>query len=61
LESAAAKEAAVRDCADATIIAPSVMTFKYNAGANPIAFTVSKQHLTHSKIIDILKQAYELA
>jgi len=36
-------------------------TFKYNAGANPIAFTISKQHLTHSKIIDILKQAYELA
>ena len=32
-----------------------------NAGANPIAFPILKQHLTHSKIIDILKEAYELA
>jgi hypothetical protein len=32
-----------------------------NAGANPIAFSISKQYLNHSKIIDILREAYELA
>jgi len=36
-------------------------TFKYNAGANPIAFSISKQNLTHSKIVEILKESYELA
>jgi hypothetical protein len=36
-------------------------TFKYNAGANPIAFSIPKQHLNHSKIIDILKEAYDRA
>lgn len=36
-------------------------TFKYNAGANPIAFSVPKNLIMHSKIIEILKAAYEFA
>lgn len=36
-------------------------SFKYNAGANPIAFAVPKQLLAHSKIIELMKSAYELA
>ncbi len=36
-------------------------SFKYNGGANPIAFSVSKNLLAHSKIIDLMKTAYELA
>jgi hypothetical protein len=36
-------------------------SFKYNAGANPIAFQVPKHLLTHSKILELLKMAYELA
>lgn len=36
-------------------------SFKYNAGANPIAFAVPKQLATHSKITELLAKAYELA
>jgi hypothetical protein len=36
-------------------------SFKYNAGANPIAFGVPKNLLTHSKILELMKVAYELA
>ena len=36
-------------------------SFKYNAGANPIAFPIPFQHATHSKIVEILQQAYALA
>ena len=36
-------------------------SFKYNAGANPIAFSVPKSLLFHSKIIELMKMAYELA
>lgn len=36
-------------------------SFKYNAGANPIAFLITYQNLTHSKILEILEQAYALA
>lgn len=32
-------------------------SFKYNGGANPIAFSVSNNHLTHSKIVDLMKMA----
>jgi hypothetical protein len=50
----------VRDTLAELGIEPS-WSFKYNAGANPIAFAISKQQVTHSKIIEILKEAYELA
>ena len=50
----------VRDTLAELEIEPS-WSFKYNAGANPIAFAISKQQVTHSKIIEILKEAYELA
>lgn len=36
-------------------------SFKYNAGANPIAFPITYQNATHSKILEILEQAYALA
>jgi hypothetical protein len=36
-------------------------SFKYNAGANPIAFPITFQHATHSKVVEILEQAYALA
>jgi hypothetical protein len=36
-------------------------TFKYNAGANPIAFNIPRQHIDHSKIIEILTKAYGLS
>ena len=35
--------------------------FKYNAGANPIAFQITTANATHSQILDILREAYELA
>jgi hypothetical protein len=50
----------VKDSLAELNIEPS-WTFKYNAGANPIAFPISKQNITHSKIIELLKEAYELA
>ncbi|MBV9084403.1 MAG: hypothetical protein JOZ62_17145 [Acidobacteriaceae bacterium] len=36
-------------------------SFKYNAGANPIAFPISFNYASHSKIVDILEEAYALA
>jgi hypothetical protein len=36
-------------------------SFKYNAGANPIAFPITFQHANHSKMVEILEQAYSLA
>jgi hypothetical protein len=36
-------------------------SFKYNAGANPIAFTIAPQNATHSKVLQILTEAYALA
>jgi hypothetical protein len=39
----------------------SSWSFKYNAGANPIAFSVPKHLATHSKIVELLKKAYEFA
>ena len=36
-------------------------SFKYNAGANPIAISIPKHLLAHSKIIELMKLAYELA
>ena len=35
--------------------------FKYNAGANPIAFSITFQHAVHSKVIEVLEHAYALA
>jgi hypothetical protein len=40
--------------------APS-WTYKYNAGANPIAFAVPMDKSTHSIIREIIREAYELA
>lgn len=36
-------------------------TFHYNAGANPIAFPITSQNASHSKILEILTEAYSLA
>ena len=36
-------------------------TYKYNAGANPIAFPISFEKATHSVVRDILKEAYDVA
>ena len=36
-------------------------SFKYNAGANPIAFPITAQHAAHPKVNEILEQAYALA
>lgn len=36
-------------------------SFKYNAGANPIALTVALQNALHSKALQILTEAYALA
>jgi hypothetical protein len=35
--------------------------FKYNAGANPIAFQITSANATHSKILENLREAYEFA
>jgi len=36
-------------------------TFRYNAGANPIAFAVPAEKATHSALKELLGEAYELA
>jgi hypothetical protein len=36
-------------------------SFKYNGGANPIAFTITYSLVKHSKILEILTEAYSLA
>jgi hypothetical protein len=36
-------------------------TYKYNAGANPVAFPIPLDKATHSVIREILAEAYELA
>ncbi len=36
-------------------------TFNYNAGANPIGFSISSQLVSHSQILEILREAYQLA
>lgn len=36
-------------------------SFRYNAGANPIAFSVPSNLLAHSRVIEIMKLAYNLA
>jgi hypothetical protein len=50
----------VKDMLSELSIEPT-WSFKYNGGANPIAFSVPKQYLNHSKIIELLREAYELA
>lgn len=36
-------------------------SFKYNGGANPIAFTITYANAAHSKILEILAESYSLA
>jgi len=36
-------------------------SFKYNGGANPIAFSITFQNATHSKILELLSEAYSLS
>lgn len=36
-------------------------SFKYNGGANPIAFPIPSIHAKHSKLIELLEQAYAFA
>ena len=36
-------------------------TYKYNGGANPIAFAIAQDKVAHSLVRDVLKEAYELA
>jgi len=36
-------------------------TFKYNAGANPIAFSIPQDKVGHSLLLQILEKAYEYA
>jgi hypothetical protein len=36
-------------------------SFKYNGGANPIAFPIPFIHARHSKLIEVLEQAYAFA
>ena len=36
-------------------------SFKYNGGANPIAFTLAYSLASHSKVLEILAEAYSLA
>jgi hypothetical protein len=36
-------------------------TYKYNAGANPISFSIPLEKVKHSRILEILQKAYELA
>lgn len=36
-------------------------SFKYNAGANPIAFPITPQTASHSKVLQVLTEAYSLA
>jgi hypothetical protein len=36
-------------------------TYKYNAGANPISFAIPLEIVKHSRILEILQKAYELA
>ncbi len=40
---------------------PPSWTFKYNAGANPIAFAIPQDRATHSLVREILKEVYDLA
>ena len=39
----------------------SSWSFKYNAGANPIAFTITFANAAHAKILEILTESYALA
>ena len=36
-------------------------TYRYNAGANPIAFSLPRERVAHSAVRTILTEAYELA
>jgi hypothetical protein len=40
---------------------PPSWTFKYNAGANPIAFAIPQDRAVHSLVRQILKEAYDVA
>jgi hypothetical protein len=36
-------------------------SFKYNSGANPIAFLIGFGQASHSKVLEVLEQAYAFA
>jgi hypothetical protein len=36
-------------------------SYKYNAGANPICFPIPLEKAQHSILLEVLKEAYELA
>ena len=40
---------------------PPSWTYRYNAGANPIAFAIAQEKVSHSLVREILREAYELA
>lgn len=52
--------ATVKDALAPLGIEPS-WSFKYNAGANPIAFPITFQNVAYSKFLEVLTQAYSLA
>ena len=52
--------AAVKEALGPLGVEPS-WSFKYNAGANPIAFSITFQNASHSKVFEILAEAYSLA
>ena len=52
--------ATVKDALAPLGIEPS-WSFKYNVGANPIAFPITFQYASHSKILEILGEAYSLS
>ncbi len=52
--------AKVREQLTPLSIEPS-WSFKYNAGANPIAFAIPFHYVAHSKMAEILEEAYALA
>ena len=52
--------ARVKEALEPLGVEPS-WNFKYNAGANPIAFPITFQNASHSKVVEILTEAYSLA
>lgn len=51
----------VRERLESLSLDPPSWTYKYNAGANPIAFSIPADKASHSIIREILREAYELA
>jgi hypothetical protein len=51
----------VRERLESLGLDPPAWSYKYNAGANPIAFAIPADKATHSLIREILSEAYDLA